>query len=98
MLKSHQRGDLTSAETKVDNLPFAKVLYEERNGIKRFGGGEWKHLILSQSQKNESVLTSLQKRRLDKTIRVGKFLGDSSVSSSLCPFFYQGKVNILKNE
>ena len=35
MLKSHQRGDLTLAETKVDNLAFArdsaKVLYEERN-------------------------------------------------------------------
>ena len=26
MLKSHQRGDLTPAETKVDYLPFAKVL------------------------------------------------------------------------
>jgi len=32
-----QRGDLTLAETKVDYLPFAKVLYEERNGFKRFG-------------------------------------------------------------
>ena len=29
MLKSHQRGDLTSAETKVAYLRFAKVLYEE---------------------------------------------------------------------
>ena len=37
MLKSHQRGDLTTTETKVDYLPFAKVLYEERNGFKRFG-------------------------------------------------------------
>ena len=26
MLKSHQRGDLTLAETKVDNLAFARVL------------------------------------------------------------------------
>ena len=32
MLKSHQRGDLTPAETKFDYLRFAKVLYEERNG------------------------------------------------------------------
>ena len=37
VLKSHQRGDLTPAETKVDYLRFAKVLYEERNGFKRFG-------------------------------------------------------------
>ena len=37
MLKSHQRGDLTPAETKVDYLRFAKVLYEERNGFKQFG-------------------------------------------------------------
>ena len=37
MLKSHQRGDLTSVETKVDYLRVAKVLYEERNGFKRFG-------------------------------------------------------------
>ena len=37
MLKSHQRGDLTSAETKVAYLRFAKVLYKERNGFKRFG-------------------------------------------------------------
>ena len=37
MLKSHQRGDLTPAETKVGYLYFAKVLFEERNGFKRFG-------------------------------------------------------------
>ena len=36
MLKSHQGGDLTPAETKVDYLRFAKVLYEERNGFKLF--------------------------------------------------------------
>ena len=38
MLKSPQRGDLTLAETKVAYLRFAKVLCEERNGFKRFGG------------------------------------------------------------
>ena len=27
--KSHRTGDLTPAETRVDNLPFAKVLDEE---------------------------------------------------------------------
>ena len=37
VLKGHQRGDLTPAETKVDYLCFAKVLSEERNGFKRFG-------------------------------------------------------------
>ena len=36
MLKSHQIGDLTPAETKVDYLHFAKVLYEEKYGFKRF--------------------------------------------------------------
>ena len=37
MLKSHQRGKLTPAETKADYLRFAKLLYEERNGLKQFG-------------------------------------------------------------
>ena len=37
MLKSNQIGDLTPAETKVDYLRFAKVLYEERIGFKGFG-------------------------------------------------------------
>ena len=37
VLKSHQRGYLTPAETRVDYLRFAKVLYEGRNGFKRFG-------------------------------------------------------------
>ena len=37
VLKIHQRGDLTPAETKVDYLCFAKVIYKERNGFKRFG-------------------------------------------------------------
>ena len=36
MLKSHQRGDLTPAETRVDYLPFDKVLSEIRNGLKRY--------------------------------------------------------------
>ena len=65
MLKSHKRGDLTKAETKVDYLPFAKVLYEERNRFKRFGAANGSTL-LSRSQKNESVLASLQKRTLPK--------------------------------
>ena len=37
MLNSHQRGDLTPVDAKVDFLRFGKVLYEERNGFKRFG-------------------------------------------------------------
>ena len=42
MLKSHKRGDLTPAETKVGYLRFAKVLFEERNGFKRFGSANEK--------------------------------------------------------
>ena len=67
MLKSHQRGDLTPAETKVDYLRFAKVLYEERNGFKRFGAANG-GTLLSRSKKNESVLASLQKRRFTKQL------------------------------
>ena len=33
-----------------------------------------------------------------ETIRMGEFLRHGSVSSSLCLFSYQGKVNILGNE
>ena len=58
MLKSHQRGGLTTPETKVDYLPFAKVLYEERNGFKRFGAANGSTL-LSRRLKNESVVASL---------------------------------------
>ena len=36
--------------------------------------------------------------KIHKTIWTGEFLKDGSVSSSLCPFSYQGKVNILENE
>ena len=53
MLKDHQRGDLTPAETKVDYLPFARVLYEEINGFKRFSAVNGSSL-LSRSQTNES--------------------------------------------
>ena len=44
VLKSHQR-DLTPAETKFDYLRFAKVLYEERNGFKRFGAANGSTLL-----------------------------------------------------
>ena len=40
MLKGHQGGDLTPAETKVDYLPFAKDLYEEKSGFKRLHSSE----------------------------------------------------------
>ena len=73
MLKSHQRGDLTPAETKVDYLRFAKVLYEERNGFKRFGAANGGTLLSRRSEKNESVLASLQKRRMThETTRMGE--------------------------
>ena len=55
MLKRHQRGDLTTPENKVDYLPFAKVLYEERNEFKRFGAANGSTL-LSRRLKNESVV------------------------------------------
>ena len=72
MFKSHQRGDLTPAETKVDYLRFAKVLCEERNGFKRFGAANG-GTLLSGSEKNESVLASLQNRRMaHETIRMGE--------------------------
>ena len=54
MLKSHQIGDLTPAETKVDYLRFAKVLYEERNGFKRFGAANG-GTLLSRSLKINDV-------------------------------------------
>ena len=45
MLKSHQRAELTPVETKVDYLRFAKVLYGERNGFKRFGAANGSTLL-----------------------------------------------------
>ena len=36
-LRAIKEENLTSAEMKVAYLCFAKVLYEERNGFKRFG-------------------------------------------------------------
>ena len=64
MLKSHQRRHLTPAETKVDYLRFAKVLYEERNGFKRFGAANG-GTLLSRSEKNESVLASASEEKND---------------------------------
>ena len=46
VLNSHQRGDLTPAEMKVDYLPFAKDLYYEySNGFKRFGAAKGSTLL-----------------------------------------------------
>ena len=36
MLKSHQGGDLTPAETKVDYLPLPRFFAKKENGFKRF--------------------------------------------------------------
>ena len=38
-LNRDQRAHLTPAETTVDYLPFAKVLYEQKSVFKRFGVG-----------------------------------------------------------
>ena len=53
MLKSHQRGDLTPAETKVDYLHFAKVLprfcqgsLQRKKCIQAFRCTEWKHFTI----------------------------------------------------
>ena len=69
MLKSHQRGDLTSAETKVACLCFAKVLYEEKNGFKRFGaanGGTFTEL------KEGKCARFISEEKTHETIRMGK--------------------------
>ena len=55
MLKSHQRGDLTPAETKVDYLRFAKVLNEERNGFKQFDAANQEALFYHGVKRTESV-------------------------------------------
>ena len=95
MLKSHQRGDLTPAETKVYYLRFAKVLYEEINGFKRLAANGGTLLSRSYFLKERS----LQKRRLTKLLEwVNNWTIHGSASSLLCPFSYQGKVNILENE
>ena len=39
---------------------------EERNELKGFGRGEWKHFTITELKEPESVLPSLQKRRLPK--------------------------------
>ena len=75
MLKSHQIGDLTPAETKVDYLRFAKVLYEERNGFKRFGAANGGTLlpdftITELKERNCARFTSEEKTH--ETIRMGE--------------------------
>ena len=64
VLKSNQRGDLTPAETKFHYLPFAKVLYEERNGFKliREANGSTFNTITELKERKCSRFT-LQQRR-----------------------------------
>ena len=51
MLKSHQRRNFTPAETKVDYLPFAKVLYRERRELK------WEQVNLPSRLNNSQELS-----------------------------------------
>ena len=76
MLKSHQRGDLTPAEmpqTKVYYLRFGTVLYQERNGLKRFGaanGGTLLSWSLKIKERKCARFTSEEKTH--ETIRMGE--------------------------
>ena len=67
MLKSHQIGDLTPAETKVDYLRFAKVLYEERKGCKRFGAANGGTLL-----KERKCARFTSEKKTHETIRMGE--------------------------
>lgn len=71
MLKSHQRGDLTPAETQVDYLRFAKVLYEERNGFKRFGAANG-GTLLSRSYFLRKCARFTSEEKTHETIRMGE--------------------------
>ena len=74
MLKNHQIGDLSPAETKVDYLPFAKVLYEERNGasdssyIRR---SEWRHFTIRELKERKCARFTSEEKTY-KTIRMGE--------------------------
>ena len=72
MLKSHQRGDLTPAETTVDYLCFAKVLYEERNGFKRFGGANGGTLLSRSLIKERKCARFISEEKTHETIRMGE--------------------------
>ena len=63
MLKSNQRGDLTPAETKFHYLPFAKVLYEERNGFK---------LIREANGSTFNTITELKERKCSRSTSIEK--------------------------
>ena len=69
----HQKGDLTPAETKFDYLRFAKVLYEERNGFKRFGAAKG-GTLLSRSYflKERKCARFTSKEKTHETIRMGE--------------------------
>ena len=73
MLKSHQIGDLTPAETNVDYLRFAKVLYEERNGFKRFGAANG-GTLLSRSYflKERKCARFTSEKKTHETISMGE--------------------------
>ena len=64
-----------------------KFLDGERN--QAIWRGEWKHYTIADSNERKCArLTSEEKTH--ETIWMGEFPKDGSVSSSLCPFSYQG--------
>ena len=72
MLKSHQRGDLTPAETKVYYLRFAKVLYEEINGFKRLAANGGTLLSRSYFLKERKCARFNSEEKTHETIRMGE--------------------------
>ena len=73
MLKSHQGGDLTPAETKVGYLPLPRFIAKKENGFKRFsaatGSTERKCARFISVEKNhETILARLQNTRPTKCL------------------------------
>ena len=62
-----------------------------------FWHGKWKHFTRMEL-KEQKCTHFTSEEQINETIWTGEFLRDGSVSSSLCPFYYRGKVKILENE
>ena len=78
----------------------AKVLYEERNGFKRFGAANG-GTLLSRSYflKERKCARFTSEKKTKKLLEwVNNLKIHGSVSSLLRPFSHHGKVNILEEE
>ena len=58
--------------------------------------GEWKHFTIVSTVERMNCARFTSEEKTQETIWMEELLRDGSVSSSLCPFSYQGKVNILE--